>query len=296
MKLGYSMGVLAAFSFAAVGCSKGKEDALRAWQDVPRHSTADVLDGVKFTVDLPDGLERKTSALEPNSVSYKTSAAMQRGLTVGLDVVSGPITIADAKLAATRFDYVVQDVKELGASNGFVLRAKSADDSVVEAIATKPVGDKTLRCNALLHTGKGGGALPDVAKKLDFVGAVCASIAPSGTSTVSAATVAAAAATGNTPANATPAPIAMSVRMREFVGQLGSHKKNAAALRKYGAQAVRSSSIADYDLVDPQVIDARTTGPRTCHEVRAKAGVTTRGFDVCWEKDKIVKVTDLGFR
>jgi hypothetical protein len=88
----------------------------------------------------------------------------------------------------------------------------------------------------------------------------------------------------------------VSDEMKAFMADFGSSSKVSAALKKHGVDGLDNKDMDMYDLKDPKVTKSETRGAQTCYTLDAKAGVTTRTYDVCWEGGKIAAVEDKGMR
>lgn len=86
----------------------------------------------------------------------------------------------------------------------------------------------------------------------------------------------------------------------EMTGFLaGFNGKSAAveaALAASGLEGLDAKDMGMYDLGSPTVTKQEKRGENDCYTFDAKAGMTTRTYDVCWKGGKIVEVVDKGMR
>jgi hypothetical protein len=93
------------------------------------------------------------------------------------------------------------------------------------------------------------------------------------------------------------APVELSDEMKAFLeGWDGDHAKVEAALAAHGAEGLDAAEMDLYDLAEPKVIARNDDGDAVCFTFEAKAGITVRTYDVCWNGGKITKVVDQGMR
>jgi hypothetical protein len=69
-----------------------------------------------------------------------------------------------------------------------------------------------------------------------------------------------------------------------------------AALKTHGVEGLDAKDMGMYDLSAPKVTATKKDGDKTCYTFDAKAGMTTRTYDVCWTGGKISEVADKGMR
>mgnify|MGYP001594886952 CR=1 FL=1 len=92
---------------------------------------------------------------------------------------------------------------------------------------------------------------------------------------------------------ATAKGITVSAEMQDFLGGLkGKSSDVQASLAKHGIADLATADMDMYDLSEAKV----TTSTGACYTIDAKAGMTVRTYDVCWEGGKINKVVDKGMR
>ena len=96
----------------------------------------------------------------------------------------------------------------------------------------------------------------------------------------------------------TEAPKAdVSPEMQAFLaGIKGKSADVEAALKAHGAEGLDTKDMGMYDLQSPKVTGTKKDGDKTCYTFDAKAGMTTRTYDVCWTGGKITEVVDKGMR
>jgi hypothetical protein len=89
----------------------------------------------------------------------------------------------------------------------------------------------------------------------------------------------------------------VSPEMQAFLADLkGKSTDVEAALKKHGVENLDAKDMGMYDLTSPTVTASKKDGDKTCYTFDAKAGMTTRTYDVCWTGGKISEVTDKGMR
>lgn len=96
----------------------------------------------------------------------------------------------------------------------------------------------------------------------------------------------------------TEAPkVDVSPEMQAFLaGIKGKSSDVEAAIKAHGVEGLDHKDMTMYDLSSPKVTATNKTGDKTCYTFDAKAGMTTRTYDVCWTGGKISEVTDKGMR
>jgi hypothetical protein len=89
----------------------------------------------------------------------------------------------------------------------------------------------------------------------------------------------------------------VSPEMQAFLaGIKGKSTDVDAAIKAHGAEGLDHKDMTMYDLASPKVTGTRKDGDKTCYTFDAKAGMTTRTYDVCWTGGKITEVADKGMR
>jgi hypothetical protein len=89
----------------------------------------------------------------------------------------------------------------------------------------------------------------------------------------------------------------VSPEMTAFLADLkGKSTDVEAAIKKHGAEGLDHKDMTMYDLNSPKVTGSKKEGDKTCYTFDAKAGMTTRTYDVCWTGGKITEVADKGMR
>lgn len=85
--------------------------------------------------------------------------------------------------------------------------------------------------------------------------------------------------------------------MVEFLGMLkGKYTDVEAALDKFQAEGLDRVDMDMYDLEEPKVVACSKSETGECCTMEAKAGMTIRTYDICWENDKITSIVDKGMR
>ncbi len=85
--------------------------------------------------------------------------------------------------------------------------------------------------------------------------------------------------------------------MNEFMGMLkGKHTDVEAALNQFQAEGLDRVDMDLYDLEEPKVVACSKSETGECCTIEAKAGMTIRTYDICWENDKIIAIVDKGMR
>ena len=91
--------------------------------------------------------------------------------------------------------------------------------------------------------------------------------------------------------------VEVSPEMTAFLaGIKGKSTDVEAALKASGVDGLDTKDMGMYDLSSPKVTATRKDGDKTCYTFDAKAGMTTRTYDVCWTGGKISEVVDKGMR
>jgi hypothetical protein len=89
--------------------------------------------------------------------------------------------------------------------------------------------------------------------------------------------------------------VMVSPDMMGFTESLhGKSADVAAALKKSGADGLDKKDMDMYDLASPHVTATEKRGDKQCYTMDAKAGATTRTYDVCWTGSKITEIDDKG--
>ncbi|MDQ3336199.1 MAG: hypothetical protein M4D80_13600 [Myxococcota bacterium] len=96
----------------------------------------------------------------------------------------------------------------------------------------------------------------------------------------------------------TSAPkVDVSPEMQAFMaGIKGKSTDVEAAIKAHGVDGLDHKDMTMYDLSSPKVTATNKNGDKTCYTFDAKAGMTTRTYDVCWTGGKISEVADKGMR
>lgn len=85
--------------------------------------------------------------------------------------------------------------------------------------------------------------------------------------------------------------------MNEFMGMLkGKYTDVEAALNQFQAEGLDRVDMDMYDLQEPKVVGCNKSETGECCTMEAKAGMTIRTYDICWENDKITSIVDKGMR
>lgn len=93
------------------------------------------------------------------------------------------------------------------------------------------------------------------------------------------------------------AKVEVSPAMTAFLSDLkGKSKDVEAAIKTHGVEGLDHKDMTMYDLTSPKVTAATKDGGKECYTFDAKAGMTTRTYDVCWKDGKISEVADKGMR
>ena len=93
------------------------------------------------------------------------------------------------------------------------------------------------------------------------------------------------------------AKVEVSPEMTAFLADIkGKSTDVEAAIKKHGADGLDHKDMTMYDLQSPKVTATNKAGDKTCYTFDAKAGMTTRTYDVCWTGGKITEVVDKGMR
>ncbi|MCP4130323.1 MAG: hypothetical protein GY754_05020 [bacterium] len=82
--------------------------------------------------------------------------------------------------------------------------------------------------------------------------------------------------------------------MKDFMKGFGSKDKVTTALKKHAGPGTDTQGMEEYDLVNPQIVKAEKVDDMMVYTIKAKAGVTTREFDIKWFNGKIAYVVDKG--
>lgn len=94
-----------------------------------------------------------------------------------------------------------------------------------------------------------------------------------------------------------PVKVEASPEMKSFLGSFnGKSTAVEAALAANGLEGLDAKDMGMYDLGSPSVTGQEKRGENDCYTFDAKAGMTTRTYDVCWKGGKIVEVVDKGMR
>lgn len=89
----------------------------------------------------------------------------------------------------------------------------------------------------------------------------------------------------------------VSPEMQAFLASIkGKSTDVDAAIKSHGAEGLDHKDMTMYDLSSPKVTASRKDGDKNCYTFDAKAGMTTRTYEVCWTGGKISEVADKGMR
>lgn len=103
--------------------------------------------------------------------------------------------------------------------------------------------------------------------------------------------------TGGAKTADTAPKVEVSPAMTAFIADLkGKSSDVAAALKTHGNAELKTADMEMYDLQSPTVTASKKDGDKECYTMDAKAGMTTRTYDVCWTGGKITEVVDKGMR
>jgi len=277
---------------SAIGCKK-PTNASKPWETMALKQVSDESSATKFTITLPDGLERKD---DPSlGLSFSTAYEGMNGLEVRVSVSEYAEQMEkEAKSLTTlsSVDVVTKKALNSGPTPDFLVSGKAASGKKAVAHTFKRSAQTAIHCTATLANDA---PLPELDKKLKFLEAVCTSVTPAVAATPFPEGAAGAAGSA---APSVPAPNqAPPADVGSFLAQVGPHKSTAAALKKFGGAKLKADDMDIYDLLQPQITRTHNEdGGKTCYEISGKAGATTRAFDVCWLAGKIVSVKNLGMR
>lgn len=229
--------------------------------------------GVAFSIGLPDGLQKNDALSSDTLVAWEARPAGSLTISVG-KLALPPATLKDA---VARGGGAATVTKQEAIEGGFLVLAHSNNKELARVDVYKKVGDGALWCNA---TASDAAKLEEAKGWLEKV---CLSMAPRGG--------APAPATASAPAGKA---VDLTPEMKDFIGGFGSRAKVAEALSKHGAADLDAKGMGGHDLTDPAVLKAELHGAKLCYTLEAKAGDAKRSYLVCWDRDKIVSIDDLG--
>jgi hypothetical protein len=87
--------------------------------------------------------------------------------------------------------------------------------------------------------------------------------------------------------------VEVSPEMKGFMEMLtGDDVAVEKALDKYALESTSREDMDMYSLESPEVTSAKDN----CYHMDAKAGMTVRTYEICWEEGKISKIVDKGFK
>lgn len=87
--------------------------------------------------------------------------------------------------------------------------------------------------------------------------------------------------------------VEVSSEMTSFMNMLtGSDDAVEKALDNYALESTSREDMDMYSLETPKVVGSSDN----CYEMEAKAGMTVRMYELCWEEGKITKISDKGFK
>ena len=93
------------------------------------------------------------------------------------------------------------------------------------------------------------------------------------------------------------AKVEVSPEMNAFLADIkGKSTDVEAAIKTHGVEGLDHKDMTMYDLSAAKVVSAQKQGDKDCYTFEAKAGMTTRTYDVCWAGGKIAEVADKGMR
>ena len=90
--------------------------------------------------------------------------------------------------------------------------------------------------------------------------------------------------------------IKASKEMTDFMKEFGSSDKIDKALKTFGKKDLATGDMEMYDMKEPKVTAEVKTGAKVCYSLEAKAGMTVRFYDICWEGGKIVEIKSKGMK
>jgi hypothetical protein len=91
--------------------------------------------------------------------------------------------------------------------------------------------------------------------------------------------------------------VEVSPAMTAFLADIkGKSSDVEAAIKTHGVEGLDHKDMTMFDLKSPKVTAAEKRGDKDCYTFDAKAGMTTRTYDVCWANGKIIEVADKGMR
>jgi hypothetical protein len=90
--------------------------------------------------------------------------------------------------------------------------------------------------------------------------------------------------------------VEVNKEMTEFMGLMkGSDKDVDFAVKKFASTpTIAQNDMVMYKLSEPTVISISADGK--CYMMEAKAGITVRSYNICWEAGKITGIEDKGMK
>jgi len=267
MNSGMRLLVSIASLYWIVGCGK-KENVDYSAKALTE--TTLVVDKIDAVIGLPDTMKEASTSTD-NRKEWEPTAGMFAGPTVTLSTsYDNPQSLEDAvKAAQVTSGFAVTRKEKVG--EAFLVSAQSSDKGGFTVSSWVPAdADRTLKCTASWISPSG--EIQNVEAQRAWAEKLCSGARPK-----------------NPVAKVTVTP-----EMTDFLSQFGTGVSVGKALTKYGAKGLKTQDMELYDLKEPKITRAATNGPNTCYTVSAKAGVTTRTYELCWQGSKIVEVKDRG--
>lgn len=132
------------------------------------------VEGVTFTIEIPDGLPRAANDTVDWNDTSPGSEGLPKVFTSAIEVSRVP-DLDKAKYYGTLDARSKQWVRADSRPDGYALTTAEADKSHVEVIVYKQAGDQYIKCKALQSAE---GALPKYDKTRAMLEAICDSVTP----------------------------------------------------------------------------------------------------------------------
>lgn len=267
-----ALAALAPALMTMTGCRTPAED----WSTKELKPSELTMGGVPFTATLPAaGMKADAEKTSGEMLAWEAEAGSFSGPRITLSVTLTPPTSLEAAVKKAGAVEGQTVARKEAINDGFIVTLASAKKTSYSVEAWIPATDDLAFNCSISQMDATDTEIPNYDATRAWAEKICLSIKP------------------KTPV----VKVEVIPEMKEFLASsFGSSDKVTEGLKKYGAEGLDTKDMGIYDLEKPSIVKSRKSGSMSCYKVDAKAGLTTRSYDLCWEGSKIKQISDLGMR
>lgn len=268
----YALAALAPALMTMTGCRKPAED----WSAKELKPSEYTMGGVPFTATLPAaGMKADAAKTSEEMLAWEAEAGSFSGPQIMLSVTLTPPTSLEAAVKAASAGEKQPVARKEAINDGYIVTLTSPKKTSYTVDAWIPATDElTFKCS-ISQMDATDTEIPNYDATRAWAEKICLSVKP------------------KTPV----VKVEVIPEMKDFLASsFGSSAKVTEGLKKYGAEGLETNDMDVYDLEKPSIVKSRKNGSMSCYKIDAKAGITTRSYDLCWEGSKIKQIKDLGMR